>query len=108
MATGSTSKMLLPEAFTSSNNLESYVTHFELLAELQNSKRTEGDLIREVDERPHYFAIRLQKSATEFYQTLPQATVENYGEGLKAFREQYSEKSVVFRGRLACRVQQPG
>ena len=35
MATGSTSRMLLPEAFTGSNYLESYVTHFELLAELQ-------------------------------------------------------------------------
>ena len=62
MATGSTSRMLLPEAFTGSNDLESYVTHFELLAELQKWKRTEGDPAREVDERPHYFALRLQKS----------------------------------------------
>ena len=33
--------MLLPEAFTGSNDLESYVTHFELLAELQKWRRTE-------------------------------------------------------------------
>ena len=100
--------MLLPEAFTGSNDLESYVTHFELLAELQKWRRTEGDPAREVDERPHYFALRLQKSAIEFYRTLPQATRENYDECVKAFREDYSEKPVVFRGRLACRVQQPG
>ena len=108
MATGSTSRMLLPEAFTGSNDLESYVTHFQLLAELQKGRRTEGDPAREVDERPHYFALRLQKSAIEFYRTLPQATRENYDECVKAFREHYSEKPVVFRGRLARRVQQPG
>ena len=77
--------MLLPEAFTGSNELESYVKHFELLAELQKWKRTEGDPAREVDERPHYFALRLQKSAIEFYRTLPQATRENYDEFIKAF-----------------------
>ena len=38
MAQGSSSRMLLPEAFTGSNDLESYVTHFELLAELQSGK----------------------------------------------------------------------
>ena len=77
MATGSTSRMLLPEKFTGTKDLESYVTH-ELLAELQKWKRTEGDPAREVDERPHYFALRLQKSAIEFYRTLQQATRENY------------------------------
>ena len=108
MATGSTSRMLLPEACTGSNDLESYVTHFELSAELQKWKRTEGDPAREVDERPHFFALRLQKSAIEFYRTLPQATRKNYDECVKAYREHYSEKLVVFRGRLARRVQQPG
>ena len=85
MATGSTSRMLLPEAFTCSNDLESYVTHFELLSELQNWKRTEGGPAREIDERPHYFALRLQKSAIEFYRTLPQSTRENYDECVEAF-----------------------
>ena len=85
MTTGSTSRMLLPEAFTGSNDSESYMTHFELLAELQKWRRTEGDPACEVDERPHYFALRLQKSAIEFYRTLPQATRENYNECVKAF-----------------------
>ena len=70
MATDSTSRMLLPEALTGSNDLESYVTHFELLAEIQNWKRAEGDPAREVDERPHYFALLLQKFAIELYRTL--------------------------------------
>ena len=108
MATGSTSRMLLPEAFTVSNDLESYLMHFELLAELQKWKRTEVDPAREIDERPHYFDRRLQKSAIEFYRTLPQATRENYDECVKAFREHHSEKPVIFPGRLAGRVQQPG
>ena len=85
MATGSISRMLLPKPFTGSNDLESYVTYFELLAELQKWRRTEGDPACEVDERPHYFALRLQKSAIEFYRTLPQATKENYDECVKAF-----------------------
>ena len=77
--------MLLPEAFTGSNDLESYVTHFELLAVLQKCKRTEGDPALEVDERPQYFAHRLQKSAIEFCRTLPQATCENFDECEKVF-----------------------
>ena len=35
-------KMSLPEAFTGSNEFESYSTHFKLLAELQYWKRTVG------------------------------------------------------------------
>ena len=108
MATGSTSRKLLPEAFTGSNDCESFVTHFELLAELKKWKRTEGVPARKIDERPHYFALRLQKSAIEFYRTLPQATRENYDECVKDFREHYSEKPFVFRGRLARCVQQRG
>ena len=60
-----------------------------------------------MDERPHKFALRLQKYATEFYRTLPQATSENYDKSVKVFRGNYGENSVVFRGRLARRVQQP-
>ena len=85
MATGSTSEMLLPEALTGLNELESYVTHFELLAELQKLKTTEGHPAHQIDERPHYFALRLQKSAIEFHRTSPQATRENYDETVKVF-----------------------
>ena len=56
------------------------MTHFELLEELQKWKRSEGDPAREVDQRPHYFALRLQKSAIKFYRTLLQATREKYDE----------------------------
>ena len=38
MATRSTSRRLFTEAFTVSNDLESYLTHFELLAKLQSGK----------------------------------------------------------------------
>ena len=97
---------MLPEPFTGSNDLEAYITHFELLATLQKWKRTEGDT--EIDERPHYFAFRLQKGAIDYYKTLPEATQTNYDELVKSFRTHYNEKPVVFRGRLAKRVQQPG
>ena len=33
---------------------------------------------------------------------------DSYDETLKAFRNHYSEKPVVFRGRLVRRIQQPG
>ena len=71
MTTG-TSKKLLPELFTGSNDIESYITHFELLAHLQRWRRTEMRDKNEVeiDERPHYFALRLQKSAIDFNRRL--------------------------------------
>ena len=104
------SKTLLPELFTGSNDFESYVTHFQLLAQLQKWQRKEtvnGDET-EIDERPHYFALGLQKSAIDFYRTLSEDTRKSYDETVKAFRQHYNEKPVVFRGRLARRVQQPG
>ena len=84
MATVSTSRMLLPEANTGSNDLESYVTHFELLAELQKWKTIEGHPAREIVERPHYFALRLQKSAIEFYLKLQENIIIN---ALKLFEK---------------------
>ena len=61
-----------------------------------------------IDERPHYFAFRLRKSAIDFYRTLSEDTRKSYDETVKVFRQPYNEKPVVFRGRLARRIQQPG
>ena len=55
-----------------------------------------------------FFALRLQKSAIDFYRTLSEDNRKSYNETLKAFRQHYNEKTVVFRGRLARRVQKPG
>ena len=66
-----TSKFLLPEPFTGSNDLESYITHFELLAHLQKWKPMEG-------------------TGTDFYRTLPEATRKSYDETVKAFRKHYN------------------
>ena len=109
MATG-TSKMLLPEPFTGSNDIDSYITHFELLANLQNWVRTETREGKDVqtDDLPHYFAFRLQKSAIDFYRTLTDAQKASYDELKKAFGTHCTEKPVVFRGRLARRTQSPG
>ena len=101
VATG-TSKMLLPEPFTGSNDIESYITHFELLANLQNwvtTETREGNDVQ-IDDRPHSFALRLQKSAINFYRTLTDAQKASYDELKKAFRTHYIEKPVVFRGGL--------
>ena len=104
------SKTLLPEPFTGSNDFESYITHFELLSQLQKWQRKEtvNGAEDQIDERPHYFALRLQKSAIDFYGTLSEDTRKDYDETVKALRQYYNEKPVVFRGRLARRVQQPG
>ena len=104
------SKTLLPEPFTGSNDFESYIKHFELLSQLQKWQRKEtvNGAETEIDERPHYFALRLQKSAIDFYRTLSEDTRKSYDETVKAFRQHYNEKPLVFRGNLAKRVQQPG
>ena len=103
------SKTLLPEPFTGSNDFEIYVTHFELLSQLQKGQRKEtvNGAETEIDERPHYFALRLQMLAIDIYRTLSEDTRKSYDETAKAFRHHYNAKTVVFRGRLARRVQQP-
>ena len=104
------SKTLLPEPFTGSNDFESCVTHFELLSQLHKWQRKEtvSGAETKIDERPHYFTLRLQTSAIDFYRTLSEDSRKSYDETVKAFRQHYNEKPVVFRGRLAKRVQQPG
>ena len=68
------SKTLLPEPFTGSNDFESYTTHFELLSQLQKWQRKEtvNGAGTEIDERPHYFALRLQKSAIDYFRKTPE------------------------------------
>ena len=104
------SKRLLPEPFTVSNDFEIYITHFELLSQPQKWQRKEtgNGAETEIDERPHHFALRFQKLAIDFYRTLSEDTRKSYDETVKSFRQHYNEKPVVFRGRLARRVQQPG
>ena len=70
------SKTLLPEPFTASNDFESYVTHFERLPQLQKwqIKETVNGIETKINEWPHYFALRLQKSAIDFYRTFSEDT----------------------------------
>ena len=91
-------KTLLPEPFTGSNDFENYVTNFELLSQLQKWQRKETVNGAETEIDYHYFALRLQKLATDFYRTRSKETRKNYDESVKAFRQLLNEKSVVFRG----------
>ena len=50
----------------------------------------------------------MEKSATELYKALPEATRNSYDETVKALRRHHSEITVVFRRRLAHRVQHAG
>ena len=104
------SKTLLLEAFTGSNDFESYVTHSELFSQLQKWQRKGkvNGAETEFDERPNYFALRMQKSAIDFYRALSEDTRKSYDETVKAFRQHYNAKPVVFRGRQARRVQRLG
>ena len=56
--------------FTGSNDFESYITHFELLSQLQKWQRKEtvNGADKEIDERSHYFSSRpqLNGSSKEF------------------------------------------
>ena len=96
------SKTLLPELFTGSNDFENYVTHIELLSQLQKWQRKETGKTaeNEIDERPHYFALKLQKSFIDFYRTLLENTRKSYDETVKAFRQLFNEKPIVFLRRL--------
>ena len=58
----------------------------------------------ELGERPHYFELRLQKSAIDFYRTLTDAQKGSYDETLKASR---TKKPLVFWGQLARLIQYP-
>ena len=71
-------------------------------------RKTVNGAKTEIDEQPHYFPLRLRKSAIVFYLTLSEDTRNSYDKTVKAVRQHYNEKSVVSRGRLARRVQQPG
>ena len=59
----------------------------------------------EIEDRPQFFALRLQKLAIDIYRTFLEDTRKSYDETAKIFRQHYNEKPVVFRGRLARRVQ---
>ena len=71
-------------------------------------KETENGAETKIDDRTCYFALRLQKLAIDFYHTISEDTRKSYDETVKAFRQHYSEKPVVFWGKLARTVQQPG
>ena len=60
----------------------------------------------EIDKRLHYFALKLQKRAIDFYCTLSEDTTKGYDENIRVFREHYNEKPVVFQWRLYKRAQQ--
>ena len=70
-------------------------------------KKTVNGAETEIDERPHYFALRLKKSAIDFYLTFLEGTRKSYHETVKAFRQHYNEKPIILRWRLSRRVQQP-
>ena len=78
------------------------------LSQLQKWQRKEtvNGAETEINERPHYFALKLQKSANDFSRSFLEDTRKSYDEKVKTFRQHYNEKPVVFRGMLARRVQQ--
>ena len=80
------------------------------MSQLQKWQRKEAvnGVETEIDERPQYFGVRLQKLVIDFYRTLSEDTRKSYDERVKAFRQHYYEKPVVFMGKLARRVHQPG
>ena len=88
----SSSKTLFLELFTASNDFEGYVTHYELLSQYKNGKKVNGE--KESDERPHSFALRLQKSAIDFYRTHLEDTRKSYDEMVKVFRQSLVNKNL--------------
>ena len=82
----SSSKLLFPEIFTASNDFDSYVTHYELLSHFQKWQKSKNAK-KKSDERPLNFALRLQKSAFDFYRTLSEDTRKSYDEIVRVFKQ---------------------
>ena len=95
---------------TASNEVEIYVAHFELLSQIQKWKRNQNlnSTENENDEWPNFFCVKATKLAFDFYRKLLEDTRKSYDETVRTFGKHYNEKPIVFRGRLARRVQQPG
>ena len=92
------SKTVLPEIFTASNDFESFVTNLSSCHNFRSGKEKKT-VIRaepEIDKWQHYFALRLLKPAIDFYRTLLEDTRKSYDETVKLFRQNLNEKPVVF------------
>ena len=109
-------KLLLPEPFNGTSDIQAYITQFELLSSLQNwlKKAFNSDGTPQhdsagqqvyIDKRHTIFPLRLRGSAIEFYQSLDDATKNDYSELKKQFLRQYQEPPEFFRSSLAKRIQ---
>ena len=109
MDTG-TSKIMSPETFTGFNDIECYISLFELLAHVHKLIRTETREQNEVKiyEWPNWFAHRHQKSAIDSYCTSTEAQKASYDETVWALRTHFIGKFVVLCERRARRMHHPG
>ena len=91
-----------------SSEFKGYVIHCEFLSKLQirQGKETVNGVEIQTDERPHYFAIRLKRSAIIFYRTISEDT--RAMTGTQKLSIKFIWRNRQCSGRIARRVYQPG
>ena len=92
---------LMPEGFTGEGDFEDYLQQFTTAATLS------GWQTATTDNRPNYFAIRLEGNALHFYTTLTVAQQQNFDQLVAAFRTTYTTNVEVLKAKLKAARQQP-
>ena len=92
---------LMPENFTGSGDFEDYLQQFNTAA------LHSGWFPPSHDNRPHYFAFRLQANALHFYTTLSAAQQTDFNLLVDAFRQNYTTNVDILKARLKAARQQP-
>ena len=92
---------LMPEAFTGERDFDDYFQQFTTAARLS------GWQTATTDNRPCYFALRLEGNALQFYTTLTMARQQNFDQLVAAFRTTYTTDVEVLEAKLKAARQQP-
>ena len=92
---------LTPEAFTGEGDFEDYLKQFTTAAILS------GWQTATTDNRPNYFALRLERNALHFYTTLTVAQQQNFDQLVAVFRTTYTTNIEVLKAKLKTARQQP-
>ena len=91
----------MPEAFTGEGDFEDYLQQFTTAATLS------GWQTATTDNRPNYFALRLNGNALHFYTALTVAQQQNFDQLVAAFRTTYTTNVEVLKTKLKAARQQP-
>ena len=92
---------LMPEAFTDETDFEGYLQQFTTTARLS------GWQTAPTDNRPYYFALRLEGNGLHFYTTVTAAQQQKFDQLVTDFCTTYTTNVEVLKAKLKTARQQP-